>query len=128
MGTAQRTVISDAPAWPSGDPTTNINNAIASFVAGATIRASHFNYIVDSVNQMNGHNHTWTDYYQQATFGNNGDRNNYSQTSTSNGPDGVSGLTARTAGAVIYASDHNAGRTSVAALASHTHTENDRTS
>jgi hypothetical protein len=128
MGTAQRNVTTNAPAWPSGDPTTNINNAVASFVAGGTIRASHFNYIVDAVNQMNGHNHTWTDYYQQATYGNNGDRNNYQQTSTSNGPDGAVGLSALSAGTVISASHHNAGRTAVSALASHTHTENDRTS
>jgi hypothetical protein len=128
MGTAQRNVTTAAPSWPSGDPTTNVSNAVASFVAGGTIRASHFNYIIDSVNQMNGHNHTWTDYYQRATYGNNGDRANYEQTSTSNGPNGVSGLTGRTVGQIIYASAHNDCLTSVTALASHTHTENDRTS
>ena len=129
MGTAQRTVTTAAPAWPSGDPTYTANSAAASFVAGRLISHTHFNYLINAISQMNGHNHTWTDYYQQATYGNNGDRNNYSQTSTSNGPNNpayVIGLHA--AGDTILATDHNDCRTSVAALASHTHYENDRTS
>ena len=128
MGTASTTVTSGGPNWPGGDPTGNANAAASVFYAGNTIRADHFNYVINAVNQMNSHTHNWTDNYQLATFGNNGDRNNYSQTSTSNGPNGVANVGGVSAGTVIQASHHNSARDSVGYLTAHSHYENDRTS
>jgi hypothetical protein len=128
MTTDNVSVTTANPRWDNGNPTTNINNAVASFVAGTTINAAHFNYVINAINQMSGHVHTWTDKYQQATYGNNGDRANYDQTSVTNGPiGGPGGGTNPSAGDVIRASHHNGAKDALDVYRAHAHVTNDKT-
>lgn len=110
--------------WNSGFPSQTV-----SINAGQIIRASDLNAIATQLNQMINHTHNFTDKYQQATYGNNGDRNNYSQTSTSNGPDGVGTLNSTVgAGQVIDHSHANTLINYISPIAYHRHYENDRNS
>lgn len=63
-----------------------INYLKSVMVAGAKINTSDINSLISLWNSFNGHVHSTSDAYQLATYGNNGDRNNYYQTTVTYGP------------------------------------------
>ncbi len=78
---------------------------------------------------MIGHYHTYTDRYQEATFGNNGDRNLYEESKSTAAPSGVTGsIGSIGAGDVVLASKHNELSTNSRVLQGHLHSIDDRTS
>lgn len=78
MGTAQvARNQNDLIFTNEGSWTAIISTLRSYFVAGNTIQAAHLTYLRDRMNEMLGHYHNYTDAYQLATFGNNGDRTNF---------------------------------------------------
>jgi hypothetical protein len=121
MATTERSP--KANSYPSNAIISSLRSTVTS---NATITASDVNNLISLINNWLGHYHTYDDAYQLATYGNNGDRNNYyvdKNSATVGG--GVGGISA---GDSIFASKHNEMRNSVASLASHTHSIDDRTS
>jgi len=104
----------------------NLRNVIAS---GQDISAANINSVAALLNNALAHYHTYDDAYQLATFGNNGDRNNYYEDKSSNPPSFRPGDRASvTAGTDITASHHNDLRSAAEFLRTHYHSINDRTS
>jgi len=104
----------------------NLRNFIAS---GQPITAANINGVRSLLTNALGHYHTYDDAYQLATFGNNGDRNNYYVDKNTGGPafrPGDLGLVS--IGSTITASDHNVMRDAAEFLRSHYHQIDDRTS
>lgn len=96
---------------------------------GNTIFAADLNRIGTLINNMNGHYHTYTDAYQLATYGNNGDRTNYTESKNTNSIDSVTTAPTNTAAnTTITASRHNELRVAINNLRSHLHGIDDRTS
>ena len=96
--------------------------------AGNTIFANDLNRIATLINNMNGHVHTYDDAFQLATFGNNGDRNNYFENKNTNSIDAVNSAPTNTASdTTITASRHNELRDALNILAYHFHGIDDRT-
>jgi hypothetical protein len=113
----------------SGSIATEIATLRNAIQAGNTVRASDLNSIATLINNMNGHYHTYDDAYQLATYGNNGDRNNYYRDVNTSGPDAAtSAPTNTTANTAISASRHNELRDAINQIRSHYHTVDDRTS
>jgi hypothetical protein len=78
---------------------------------------------------MNGHVHTYDDAWQLATFGNNGDRNNYFEDKNTNSIDATTNAPTNTASdTTITASRHNELRDALNQLRVHFHGVDDRTS
>lgn len=102
----------------------SLRNVIA---AGQDISAANINALVTLINNCVGHYHTYDDAYQLATFGNNGDRNNYYE-SKDTSTTGISSAPAVTAGNTITATDHNSIRNVAESLRTHSHGISDRTS
>lgn len=112
-----------ANVYPSNSIISTLRANIAS---NNTITSSDINNLIGLINNWLGHYHTYDDAYQLATYGNNGDRNNYYVDKNSAAIGGsVGGVTS---GQSIAASKHNEMRNSIATLASHTHSIDDRTS
>jgi hypothetical protein len=119
-----------APRFQAGSvfSTAEIASIRASIASGQTIYANDLNRIATLINNMNGHYHTYTDDYQLATFGNTGDRTNYSEDKDTNGPDQILAAPTDTAADTsITASRHNELKDSINTLRSHYHEINDRT-
>jgi hypothetical protein len=103
----------------------SLRNAVS---AGNTIFANDLNRIATLINNMNGHVHTYDDAWQLATFGNNGDRNNYFVDKNTNNIDAVNSAPTNTASdTTITASRHNELRDSLNQLRVHFHGIDDRT-
>jgi hypothetical protein len=128
MATTERTA--KAINWTnSGSQAGEIASLRAAIASGQTIYANDLNRIGTLINNMNGHYHTYDDYWQIATFGNNGDRTTYGpQDQNTNSIDAV--ITAPTDTAsdtTITASRHNELKTALNVLAYHFHGIDDRT-
>lgn len=83
------------------------------------------NTIRDGINSMMAHYHGYTDLYQNAEYGNNGDRNTYTVERNSDGAIPVASRNALSAsfaqGGTIYWNDHDALRLNTALIRSHQH-------
>lgn len=87
---------------------TTINNLRGSMVAGAIITASDVQTLIGMYNTMIEHFHTYTDRKQEATFGNNGDRNLYEESRDTTNPTGATGSIGNvTSSTTITAAKHN---------------------
>lgn len=115
--------------WTSlGNLATDIANLRAVIAAGQDISAANINSVASLLNNALAHYHTYDDAYQLATFGNNGDRNNYYVDKSSNPPAFRPGDRASVAaGNDITAAHHNDLRDAAEFLRSHYHTIDDRT-
>lgn len=121
-------------AYVNNGPITTLRTNIQ---AGNTVTYSDISTLAGMMYNWLGHYHTYDDAYQLATYGNNGDRNNYYEdkssgsvnngTSTSNWPSAQTGKFPSGIGATITAEYHNAMKADTAALASHSHQIDDRT-
>lgn len=126
---AQRTVTSTGIS--GGYDVTGSQNTInylkGVLVAGAKIYAADINSLISLWNSFNGHVHQTSDAYQLATYGNNGNRNNYYQTTTFNGPNlngDIGGISNTT---VISSAKINELVNAMSNGATHSHTWPDRT-
>lgn len=112
----------------SGSLATEIATLRTNIQAGNNIVANDLNRIGTLINNLNGHYHTVQDDYQLATFGNNGDRGNYSETKNTASPDAtIAAPTDTAANTTITASRHNELKDSINTLRNHYHTIDDRT-
>lgn len=109
--------------------TTIISDLRAAIQAGNTVDAADVNKLITFINDWDNHTHSYTDRYQQATFGNNGDRTLYQRdiTSAKHDQDNTN-VAAVAVGDVITAAKHNEMRGVCNDLRSHNHQVNDRTS
>jgi hypothetical protein len=128
MATTERTA--KALSWTnSGSQASEITALRNAVAAGNTIFANDLNRISTLINNMNGHVHTYDDAFQLATFGDNGDRNNYFENKNTNNIDAVTSAPANTASdTTITASRHNELRDAINELRVHFHGIDDRTS
>jgi hypothetical protein len=127
MATKERTA--KALVWTdSGSQAAEIASLRGSVASGEVIRATDLNRIGTLINNMNGHYHTYDDAYQLATYGNNGDRNNYYEDKNTNNIDAVvTAPTDTTNNTTITASRHNELQYALNVLAYHVHGIDDRT-
>jgi hypothetical protein len=131
MGTATREVGQDSltPMGVSGNHTAELASLRVAVASDQIIYANDLNRIGAMINNMNGHYHTYTDLYQNATFGNNGDRSAYTESKNTAGPDHIVAAPTNTAAnTTITASRHNELKDSINAIRYHYHEINDRTS
>lgn len=130
MGTATREINPDSLTFTgSGGHAAEISSLRTAVASGNTIYANDLNRIGTMINDMNGHYHTYTDQYQAATFGNNGDRATYTESKNTGGPDSItSSPTDTAANTTITASRHNELKDSINAVRQHYHEIDDRTS
>jgi hypothetical protein len=122
--------LAKALVWTdSGSQAGEIASLRAAIASGQTIYANDLNRIGTLINNMNGHYHTYDDYWQIPTFGNNGDRTTYGpEDKNTNSIDAV--ITAPTdtaSNTTITASRHNELKTALNVLAYHLHGIDDRT-
>jgi hypothetical protein len=129
MGTASTQRTAKAINWTnSGSQAGEIASLRAAIASGQTIYANDLNRIGTLINNMNGHYHTYDDAYQLATYGNNGDRNNYYEDKNTNSIDQVVTAPTDTASnTTITASRHNELQYALNVLAYHVHGIDDRT-
>ncbi len=128
MATTERTA--KAINWTnSGSQAGEIASLRAAIASGQTIYANDLNRIGTLINNMNGHYHTYDDYWQIPTFGNNGDRTTYGpEDKNTNSIDAVITAPTNTASdTTITASRHNELKDSINVLAYHFHGIDDRT-
>ena len=112
----------------SGSQAAEIASLRSSIQSGNLIYANDLNRIATLINNMNGHYHTYDDAYQLATFGNNGDRNNYYEDKSTNSVVGAINVSTSTAADTdITATRHNELRNAIEGLRTHYHGINDRT-
>lgn len=128
MATTERSFLS--PIIISSDPAAEIASLRTTVVSGGTIRATDINRIATLINNMNGHYHiTNIDIWQDATYGNTGDRTQYYQSNSTSYPDSVNNVgTSTAADSSITATRHNELATAINNIRSHYHTIDDRTS
>lgn len=106
------------------------------FVPGNVIYASHITYLKDRMNEMIGHYHQYTDYYQIATYGSGygdnpgaGDRSTYVDTNNQTAASDVNSISATySVGSQIATNDINPLAFRSRDLIDHTHVIGDRTS
>ena len=110
-------------SYPSNNPISGLRSQISS---GATVDAVDINGLIDLINGWIGHTHTYDDAYQLATYGNNGDRNNYYEDKTTSNTN-LSTIGQVSAGSSITASKHNELKDRCNSLRGHAHTIDDRT-
>lgn len=111
-----------------------INQLRANMGAGQLIRASDFDTLINAINTIAGHYHYYEDLYQNAEFGNTGDRNTYSEPNRATGyaQDWSTAVTVFGlnndvyAGQVITASKHNTFALNTRILSQHRHPISDR--
>ena len=112
----------------SGSQAAEIASLRTAISSGSTIFANDLNRIGTLINNMNGHYHNYDDAYQLATYGNTGDRTNYTEIKDTGGPDQVfAAPTDTAANTAITASRHNELKDSINAVRHHYHEINDRT-
>jgi hypothetical protein len=112
----------------SGTQAAEIASLRTAISSGSTIFAYDLNRIGTLINNMNGHYHTYTDDYQLATYGNTGDRTNYSESKNTSSIDAITTAPTDTAaGTSITATRHNELRYSICRLYNHYHEIDDRT-
>jgi hypothetical protein len=112
----------------SGSQAEEIASLRASISSNNIIYANDLNRIGTLINNMNGHYHNYTDYYQRPTFGNNGDRAEYSESKNTSSIDGIQTVATDTAaGTSITATRHNELQSSICTLYNHNHSIDDRT-
>lgn len=105
-----------------------ITSLRASIQSGGLIYANDMNRIANLINNMNGHYHNYTDMYQTATYGNNGDRGTYTEGKNTNSIDAANYVGNGTAaGTDVSAARHNELRDAVNQLRVHYHGIDDRT-
>ena len=128
MAQTERTA--KALEWTNqGSQPAEIASLRSAVAVGNTIFANDLNRIATLINNMNGHYHTYDDASQLATFGNNGDRNNYFRLTYTNSINAViSAPTNTTSDTTITASRHNELRAAINELREHFHGIDDRTS
>jgi hypothetical protein len=113
----------------SGDQAAELASLRSAVATGNTIFANDLNRIGTLINNMNGHYHSYDDAWQLATFGNNGDRNNYIENKNTNSIDATTSAPTNTAADTsITASRHNELRDAINQLRVHFHGIDDRTS
>jgi hypothetical protein len=123
---AQRSQTPDSISYNGN--TTTISNLRTAIASGKTVTASAINELISMIGSWDNHTHTYTDRYQQATFGNNGDRTTYEENKTSAQHDQAgTNPSAVAAGDLITAAKHNQMKDVVNKLRSHKHSINDRT-
>lgn len=106
MGAASRERVADSQTGTIDSAT--ISTLRTSMSIGRTVTVSDINTLIDMFNTMVGHYHTYTDRKQEATFGNNGDRNLYEESRNTTGPTGATGsIEAVTSSTTITAAKHN---------------------
>ena len=116
--------------------TTVISQLRSFFVPGSIIYASHITYLKDRMNEMIGHYHQYTDYYQIATFGSGygdnpsaGDRSTYVNSSNFTATSDVNTISATySSGSQITTTDINPLAFRSRDLVDHTHQITDRIS
>lgn len=108
----------------SGTIATVIATLRTNIQSGKVIKATDMNSLGQLINNMLGHYHTYDDAYQLATYGNNGDRNNYYEDKNS---DPVGGSVSTSHSGKITAANHNEKTERIRALQNHSHNINDRT-
>lgn len=78
---AQRIVAPSSITWTNQNTSaTNIAILRARMQPGQIIVKSDILLLITLINNFGGHYHTYEDLVQEATFGNNGDRNRYAET------------------------------------------------
>ena len=113
----------------SGSQAAEITSLRTAIGSGSIIYANDLNRISTLINNMNGHYHTYTDSYQLATYGNNGDRTNYSESKNTGAPNSItSAPTDTAANTTITAARHNELKDAINNIRNHYHEINDRTS
>jgi hypothetical protein len=113
----------------SGSQAAEIASLRTAISSGSTIFANDLNRIGTLINNMNGHYHNYDDLYQQAEYGNTGDRTRYAELKNTAGPDQVFAAPTNTAADTsITASRHNELKDSINAIRQHYHQIDDRTS
>jgi hypothetical protein len=128
MATTERTANSIIASTTIPDQLAEITSLRAAIASGSTIYANDLNRISTLINNMNGHYHNYSDYYQIPTYGNTGDRNTYSEEKNTGGPDAtITAPTNTAANTAITASRHNELKDSINAIRQHYHSIDDRT-
>lgn len=127
MATTERT--HKALNWTnSGSQAGEIASLRAAIQSGNVVYANDLNRIANLINNMNGHYHTYDDAYQLATYGNNGDRNNYYRDTNTNSIDSyITAPNTTASNTNITASRHNELRNAINDLRLHYHGIDDRT-
>ena len=127
MATTERT--HKALNWTnSGSQAGEIASLRAAIQSGNVVYANDLNRIAILINNMNGHYHTYDDAYQLATYGNNGNRNNYYRDANTNSIDAVTAAPTNTASnTTITASRHNELANATNQIRLHYHGIDDRT-
>ena len=121
--TAQSITIPDY--WNQATEIASLRTAISS---GSQIFANDLNRIAILINNMNGHYHSYSDAYQLATYGNTGDRTNYTEIKNTGTPDSTtSAPTDTAANTAITASRHNELKDAINNIRNHYHSIDDRT-
>lgn len=112
----------------SGSQAGEIASLRAAIQSGNVVYANDLNRIAILINNMNGHYHTYDDAYQLATYGNNGNRNNYYRDTNTNSIDAVTAAPTNTASnTTITASRHNELANATNQIRLHYHGIDDRT-
>jgi hypothetical protein len=122
----QRNVQADSISYNgSTDTISDLRTYIAS---GNVVRADKTNDLINMMNSWDNHTHTYTDYYQLATYGNNGDRSDYTENKTTSvHNENSSDVGNVSVGETITAEKHNQMKTVVNKLRAHYHDIDDRT-
>ena len=112
----------------SGSQAAEIASLRTAISSGNTIFANDLNRIGTLINNLNGHYHNYDDLYQQAEYGNTGDRTRYAVSKDTGGPDATTTAPTDTASnTTITASRHNELKDAINQLRTHYHQINDRT-
>jgi hypothetical protein len=112
----------------SGSQAAEIASLRTAISSGNTIFANDLNRIGTLINNLNGHYHNYDDLYQQAEYGNTGDRTRYAVPKDTGGPDAtITAPTNTAADTAITASRHNELKDSINQVRTHYHEINDRT-
>ena len=113
----------------NGPGATAITNLRGKISSGGVVYADDVNTLIGWLNSWDNHTHTYTDMYQTATFGNNGDRGTYTEAKTTAGHDQANADIANVSvGTTITAAKHNEMAAVSNTLIAHNHVINDRTS
>ena len=125
---AQRNQLPDSISY-NGPGATAITNLRGKISSGGVVYAEDVNTLIGWLNSWDNHTHTYTDLYQTATFGNNGDRGTYTEAkTTAKHNEDNSDLATVTVGTTITAAKHNELVNVANDLRAHYHVINDRTS
>jgi hypothetical protein len=117
-------------SWPANtDQAAELASLRTAIQSGNTIFANDLNRVATLINNMNGHYHTYDDAYQLATYGNTGDRTNYTESKNTATPDSITSAPTNTAAnTTITAARHNELKDAINNIRQHYHEINDRTS